>query len=107
MRLHYSKTSPYVRKVLVLLHETGLLDEVELTATGGTPLDSSAMPLDQNPLGKIPVLERPDGPAFVAELLRAFPDDITSVTVGHPTLEDVFIRMTGHALWSVEGGATR
>ncbi|MCA8884844.1 MAG: glutathione S-transferase [Rhodobacteraceae bacterium] len=64
MRLHYSKTSPYVRKVLVLLHETGLLDEVELTATGGTPLDSSAMPLDQNPLGKIPVLERPDGPAL-------------------------------------------
>lgn len=64
MRLHGSHTSPYVRKCLVLLHETGQIDDVELVLTGGTPLDSSAMPLAQNPLGKIPVLERPEGPAL-------------------------------------------
>ena len=55
MRLHGSHTSPFVRKCLVLLHETGQIDSIELVQTGGTPLDSSAMPLAQNPLGKIPV----------------------------------------------------
>jgi glutathione S-transferase len=64
MRLFHSPTSPYVRKVMVLLHETGMLDRVALIAASGTPVESGAMPLAQNPLGKIPVLERDDGPAL-------------------------------------------
>ncbi|MCA8879588.1 MAG: glutathione S-transferase [Rhodobacteraceae bacterium] len=64
MRLFFSATSPYVRKVMLVLHETGQIGEVELVSASGTPLDSSKMPLAQNPLGKVPVLERPDGPAL-------------------------------------------
>ena len=64
MRLYHSPTSPYVRKVMVVLHETGLLPQVALVATAGTPVDPGSMPLDQNPLGKIPALEREDGPAL-------------------------------------------
>lgn len=64
MRLFHSPTSPYVRKVMVVLHETGLLPQVELISTAGTPLDPGTMPLGQNPLGKIPALERDDGPAI-------------------------------------------
>lgn len=47
-------------------------------------------------------IERSDGAAFVAELMRAFPDDIRAVTVGQPTLEDVFIHVTGRGLWEAE-----
>ena len=64
MKLYHSPTSPYVRKVMVLLHETGQLDDVTLVTAQGTPLDSSAMPVAQNPLAKVPTLERPDGPAI-------------------------------------------
>lgn len=64
MRLYHSPTSPYVRKVMVVLHETGLLPQVTLIPTAGTPVDPGSMPLDQNPLGKIPALERDDGPAL-------------------------------------------
>lgn len=64
MRLYHSPTSPYVRKVMALLHETGLLKQVEILAATGTPVDPGSMPLDQNPLGKIPALERDDGPAI-------------------------------------------
>ena len=32
MKLYYSPTSPYVRKVMVLLHETGQIDDVTLVA---------------------------------------------------------------------------
>lgn len=61
MTLHYSPTSPYARKVLVLLRETGQEDTVALKGATGTPIDPSGMPLGANPLGKIPALERPDG----------------------------------------------
>jgi len=64
MRLFGSPTSPYVRKVMITLHETGQTGAVEVVMASGTPLDSVRMPLAQNPLGKIPVLERADGPAL-------------------------------------------
>ncbi|WP_461473363.1 glutathione S-transferase [Pararhodobacter sp.] len=61
MTLHFSPTSPYVRKVMILLRETGQLDSVTLAPAMGTPVDPGTMPLGVNPLGKIPALERPDG----------------------------------------------
>ena len=64
MRLFHSPTSPFVRKVMVTLHETGQLDQVELVPAAGTPLAPGTMPVAVNPLGKVPTLERPDGPAL-------------------------------------------
>lgn len=64
MRLYYSPTSPYVRKVMVLLHETGQLAGVTLVPGSGSPVDPGTAPLEANPLGKVPALERPDGPAL-------------------------------------------
>lgn len=61
MTLHYSPTSPYVRKVMILLHEAGMLDSVRLNPVAGTPVDPGTMPVGANPLGKIPALERDDG----------------------------------------------
>lgn len=65
LTLYYGPTSPYVRKVMVVLHETGQLEDVTVVTTTGTPLDSARMPLSQNPLGKVPVLARADGPAII------------------------------------------
>lgn len=59
--LHHSPASPYVRKVMVLLHETNQLDQVKLLPATGTPIDPATMPIGLNPLGKIPALERDDG----------------------------------------------
>lgn len=64
MRLYHSPTSPYVRKVMVLLKETGQEADVTLVPSAGTPVDPGTMPVAQNPLGKIPALERGDGPAL-------------------------------------------
>jgi ABC-2 type transport system ATP-binding protein len=41
-------------------------------------------------------IERPDGAALVPRLAEAFPGVIRSITVGKPTLEDVFVQRTGH-----------
>ena len=44
-------------------------------------------------------IERADGAAFVPRLAEAFPGMIGSITVGKPTLEDVFVQRTGHRFW--------
>ena len=64
MRLYTSPTTPFGRKAQVALIEGGLTDLVALELAGGTPLDPGTMPLDRNPLGKIPALVRDDGGAI-------------------------------------------
>jgi ABC-2 type transport system ATP-binding protein len=44
--------------------------------------------------------ERPRGHEFIRDLVEAFPAQVKSVTFGKPTLEDVFVHMTGHRFWS-------
>lgn len=46
--------------------------------------------------------ELADGHRFVARLAEAFPGRIESITVSRPTLEDVFLRHTGHGLYGEE-----
>jgi glutathione S-transferase len=76
MRLFYSPTSPYVRKIRVLLAESGKTDAVDLVLSAGTPVDSGTMPVAQNPLGKIPTLERADGPAiYDSRVIARYLDD--------------------------------
>ena len=64
MRLHYSPNSPYARKVVVALAETGQTNDVEIVEASTGPLNAQAMPATVNPLGKIPALERADGAAL-------------------------------------------
>jgi ABC-2 type transport system ATP-binding protein len=45
-------------------------------------------------------LEQPDGHRWIALLVEAFPGRIDAITLGKPTLEDVFIHTTGHQFWS-------
>jgi ABC-2 type transport system ATP-binding protein len=47
-------------------------------------------------------LELPDGHSWIPRLVEAFPERIDSITLGKPTLEDVFIHFTGHRFWSEE-----
>jgi glutathione S-transferase len=61
MRLFQSPASPFVRKVRVVLLETGQEGDVELVAAAGTAIEPGTMPLAHNPLGKIPALERTGG----------------------------------------------
>lgn len=49
---------------MVVLHETGLIDEVEVEPVSGSPLDPGSHPIGLNPLGKVPTLERTDGAAL-------------------------------------------
>jgi ABC-2 type transport system ATP-binding protein len=45
-------------------------------------------------------VERPRGHEFVRDVVDAFGDEIESVTFGKPTLEDVFVHLTGQRLYA-------
>jgi ABC-2 type transport system ATP-binding protein len=47
-------------------------------------------------------IEKEEGHRFVPQLIDAFPERITSVSIGKPTLEDVFVQLTGHRFWNEE-----
>ena len=44
-------------------------------------------------------VEIANGHRFITEVVEAFPGSIESVGLHKPTLEDVFLRETGAALW--------
>ncbi|MGR3502439.1 glutathione S-transferase [Pseudaestuariivita sp.] len=61
MKLYQAAASPFVRKVKVLLHETGQTDDVEDAPVAITPVAGDDALNAANPLGKIPALTREDG----------------------------------------------
>ena len=68
MKLWYSTTSPYVRKVLVTLKYQQLLDKTELIKIGSS-FDASSPHNQANPLGRVPALERNCGNWLYGSLL--------------------------------------
>jgi glutathione S-transferase len=66
LKLRYSPASPFVRKVLVFAHETGLAARIELVPTDVWAPDSSIF--SDNPLGKVPALVSADG-TFIGSAL--------------------------------------
>ncbi len=64
MKLYYTPTSPFVRKVLVTAHELGLADRIETTLLRPSPTQTDPTLSRENPLSKIPALVLDDGTAL-------------------------------------------
>ncbi len=64
MKLLKAGPSPFVRKVLVTLHETDQYDAVEQVQVTASPLTPDPNLIAANPVGKIPALIRDDGPTL-------------------------------------------
>src|SRR3982750_4521167 len=56
MTLYYNAASPFARKVLILLHETGQTGRVSFKPVNVTPVNPHAEVCHDNPCGKIPAL---------------------------------------------------
>jgi glutathione S-transferase len=61
VQLFHAPTSPFVRKVMVVAQEAGLLDAIEIVFNAASPVARDAVLAARNPLGKIPVLVLEDG----------------------------------------------
>jgi len=61
MKIFYAAASPFVRKCLVVAHELGLRERLELVPATAHPINRSATIVAHNPLGKMPTLVIEDG----------------------------------------------
>ena len=61
MKLRHAAASPFVRKVMVVAHEQGLLGRIELVPTNVSPVQANASLAAENPLMKVPSLLTDDG----------------------------------------------
>jgi len=83
MKLLYSTTSPYVRKVHMFLIITGLITEVKLELSN--PFDDSKKVRKNNPLGKIPVLQDGNLTLYDSALICEYLDE-KSMATGNESL---------------------
>ncbi len=56
-------------------------------------------------VGGVIRIERPRGHEFVRDVVDAFGNELESVSFGKPTLEDVFVHLTGHQFFTDAKGA--
>jgi len=87
MKLFYQTHSPYARKVLVLAHETGLADRLEVIHHETSPTRRNEEVFDVNPLGKVPVLILDDGATLfdsnvICEYLDGLHDGARLIPIG-------------------------
>ncbi|CAD5106577.1 glutathione S-transferase [Zestomonas carbonaria] len=92
MTLLHSPSSPFVRKIMVLLHETGQLGRVALETVQLAPTSPSEAVNASNPAGKIPALRLADGQVLFDS--RVIFDYLDQQHVGEP-----LIPREGSARW--------
>jgi glutathione S-transferase len=61
MKLHWSPRSPFVRKVMIVAHERGVVDRITCVRTVAATAKPHAELMRDNPLSKIPALVLDDG----------------------------------------------
>lgn len=84
MTLYYNAASPFARKVMLVLHETGQLSRVTLQPTLLTPIAPVEELNNDNPAGKIPALRLADG--NVIHDSRVILDYLDHQHVGNPLI---------------------
>ena len=77
MKLWYSPASPFVRKVLVLAHETGLADRLTIVEANTNVVNRNEELAKDNPTGKIPAMVLDDGTVlFDSRVICAYLDSL-------------------------------
>lgn len=77
MQLLYQTHSPFARKALVFAHEAGVAERLEVIHHETSPVLRNEHVFRQNPLGKVPVLLRPEQPAiFDSDVICAYLDTL-------------------------------
>ncbi|MEM6889356.1 MAG: glutathione S-transferase family protein [Pseudomonadota bacterium] len=82
MKLYHSPASPFVRKVVVLLHELEKADTVTLETVTTTAMASDQALAAANPLARLPSLERTDGVTlYDSRVITAYLNDLFGGTL--------------------------
>jgi len=121
MTTHYMDEAEYCDRIAIIdrgqIVALGTPDELKAMVGGDVVTMTSSRPDEaateiQQLLGVTPVrdngslrMEVPDGKAFVPRLVRELMAPVDTVTLRRPSLDDVFLKLTGHAIRDEEAGA--
>ena len=85
MKLHWSPRSPFVRKVMICVHELGLPDQIECVRTVVSAIEPNLNLMHDNPLSKIPTLVLDDGRAiYDSSVICAYLDTLNPTATLYP-----------------------
>ncbi len=121
MTTHYMDEAEYCDRIAVIdqgkIVALGTPDELKAMVGGDVVTITSSRPDEaaaeiEKVLGVIPArdnrtlrMEVPDGKAFVPRLVRELKAPVDTVTMRRPSLDDVFLKLTGHAIRDEEASA--
>lgn len=75
MKMHWSPRSPFVRKVMIAIHEMGIQDQITCVRTVAAPTRAHEELMDDNPLSKLPTLVLDDGtPVYDSHVICEYLD---------------------------------
>jgi ABC-2 type transport system ATP-binding protein len=122
MTTHYMDEAEYCDRIAIIDHgqiqAIGTPDELKAMVGGDivtitTADNEAAKPQIAAIAGSDPIadngtlrVEVPDGAAFVPRLVRETSVEVTSVAFHRPSLDDVFLKLTGRAIREQEAGST-
>jgi len=121
MTTHYMEEAEFCDRIAIMDHgeiqAIGTPSELKAMVGGDvvtitTADDEAARPLIHAIAGSEPMsesgslrVEVSDGAAFVPKLVRELPVEVTSVAFHRPSLDDVFLKLTGRAIRTEEANA--
>src|SRR5712691_5342914 len=121
MTTHYMDEAEYCGRIAIIDHGSiqavGTPNELKAmvggdVVTATTADDETAADEIRRVFGLQPIVsdgtlrvEVPDGAAFVPQLVRDTSVSVTSVSFHRPSLDDVFIKLTGRAIREGEGSS--
>lgn len=121
MTTHYMEEAEFCDRIAIMDHgeiqAIGTPSELKAMVGGDivtiTTVDNeAARALIQSIAGSEPMsgngslrVEVPDGAAFVPKLVRELPIEVTSVAFHRPSLDDVFLKLTGRAIRTEEASS--
>jgi glutathione S-transferase len=86
VKLHWSPRSPFVRKVMIAAHETGLVDRIERVRSVTSMLMPNRSLMLDNPWSKIPTLVTDEGLVlFDSDVIIEYLDSLHAGSKLHPT----------------------
>jgi glutathione S-transferase len=102
MKLHWSPRSPFVRKVMIALHEADLVDQVtRIRSVVALIAEPNPDVLIDNPLGQIPTLVPPTGPPlYDSRVICEYIDGLSEQTTLFPNNPD---KRFWHLHWQALG----
>lgn len=77
MKIFFSQSSPYVRKVMIVAHEVGLADRIEKLPSAAHPVKRDDTIRAANPIGQVPTFMTDDGQVlYDSRVICEYLDDL-------------------------------